>query len=821
MKALIHLEENGFPLNGAEFVLDGKIKRFNRNGNKNAWYIGFQNETKAGVPFEIIVYGDWKTGEEYTYQTLEKVSRNEKKEIDDKIKQAQQKAIEEKQTRQEESAKEALSLWDSASAKASNSPYLKNKKIDSLFGCRTTLEGMGRVLLVPCRDVSGKLWGIQSIQPNGSKYFVQGQKISGCFHAIGEIGESVVICEGFATAASIYQSTGKTTLCAFSASNLFNVTELIRKNFPQTSILIAGDDDRFTESGNAGRIKATEAAEKFAASVVFPQFKNLDSKPTDFNDLYVLEGAETVSSQISTQEPGQGMFIKCLGSDASHYYYMSSECPFVVALNASAHVALNLIRLLPLDYWEMHYATKTGVNWTRAASELMAKCQAQGFFQADSCRGVGVWQDGGRVIVNLGERIWDNGVTTSVLNFKSKHVYVLGKSIPEPVAPLSDEECQILITSVLGLRWKSKEHAIYLLGFLAIIRFCGALKWRPHLWVTGSAGLGKSTVMKDLLAPIAGALGITVLGDTSEAGIRQTIGNDAKSVIFDEIETNDDSSDRQVKKILNYVRQASFQGGGAIIKGGKTGAPTSFRSESCFAFSSIRVNLTNAADISRFTVVELSEETPQTREQWENLKNNFISQITPDYSERLFSRLLKNFNTTLKNCKLFEKIIAEKFNARFAQQYGILVAGYVSLTTEKELDRGSAETIVSLLKFSDQKYSIEEKDEEDCLNWLLDQKISVQGSAGREDRSIRSLVFTEESWGAVLELYGIRTLRETSTEVQIWISNSHAELKKFYERTRWQAGWASTLGRLPGSLRGRIRFGGGNARQAIRVTVPC
>lgn len=50
---------------------------------------------------------------------------------------------------------------------------------------------------------------------------------------------------------------------------------------------------------NTGRQKAEEAAQKYGCSVVFPQFKNTDTKPTDFNDLHLLEGLDTVKEQIN------------------------------------------------------------------------------------------------------------------------------------------------------------------------------------------------------------------------------------------------------------------------------------------------------------------------------------------------------------------------------------------------------------------------------------------------------------------------------------------------------------------------------------------
>lgn len=62
-------------------------------------------------------------------------------------------------------------------------------------------------------------------------------------------------------------------------------------------MIIAGDEDVWKVS-NVGRNTAEQVALKHSCLTVFPVFKNTDTKPTDFNDLHVLEGATVVKEQL-------------------------------------------------------------------------------------------------------------------------------------------------------------------------------------------------------------------------------------------------------------------------------------------------------------------------------------------------------------------------------------------------------------------------------------------------------------------------------------------------------------------------------------------
>ena len=103
--------------------------------------------------------------------------------------------------------------------------------------------------------------------------------------------KSIYITEGYATGASVHMATHVPVVITFDAGNLEPVIEELRKGYPNSPFIIAGDDDCWKDR-NIGREKAQEAALKYGCSFVFPSFKETASKPTDFNDLLVLEGLE-------------------------------------------------------------------------------------------------------------------------------------------------------------------------------------------------------------------------------------------------------------------------------------------------------------------------------------------------------------------------------------------------------------------------------------------------------------------------------------------------------------------------------------------------
>jgi putative DNA primase/helicase len=201
-------------------------------------------------------------------------------------------------------ANEAALLWQAASESGA-SPYLTRKGVQA-YGVRFAPDGW---VFVPMRDVSGELWNRQHIAPakpaNGGtdKLFLKGGRKTGLMHWCGDPAGAAVllICEGYATAASVHQATNRPAAVAFDAGNLPHVAKALHLAHPAALIVICGDDDLQTlaEKGfNPGRDKATAAARAVGGLAVFPE--GLPTGGSDFNDLHAAAGLDAVRVLIES-----------------------------------------------------------------------------------------------------------------------------------------------------------------------------------------------------------------------------------------------------------------------------------------------------------------------------------------------------------------------------------------------------------------------------------------------------------------------------------------------------------------------------------------
>jgi len=194
---------------------------------------------------------------------------------------------------------------------SSNNPYLEKKGVVS-FGLK---EDGRQNLIMPLRDEDGKMWGWQAINTN-SKMISKGGKKEGCFHLMGaasivDLNDTVIIAEGYATAASIHMSTGKATIAAVDAGNLKTVAKKVREVNADVAILIAGDNDILNEKhaktealkkkANVGKIKAEDAALEVGGHALIAPLaqREIEKGYSDFNDLAKIKGLDFVKSVIS------------------------------------------------------------------------------------------------------------------------------------------------------------------------------------------------------------------------------------------------------------------------------------------------------------------------------------------------------------------------------------------------------------------------------------------------------------------------------------------------------------------------------------------
>lgn len=188
-------------------------------------------------------------------------------------------------------ATRAREAWEKASP-AGASAYLERKQVQA-FGLRFAEGG---AVLVPMRDGAGRIHNLQRIAPAGRKLFEKGGRTAGLWHAIGEptSARAGIVCEGFATGATLHQASGLFVAVAFSAHNLPKVAQALRALYPALPLIAAGDNDRETEA-TSGRNPGVESARKAARAVrgalILPEGLK---EGTDFNDLARDRGLDAV-----------------------------------------------------------------------------------------------------------------------------------------------------------------------------------------------------------------------------------------------------------------------------------------------------------------------------------------------------------------------------------------------------------------------------------------------------------------------------------------------------------------------------------------------
>ncbi|WP_423359074.1 toprim domain-containing protein [Pseudomonas citronellolis] len=261
-------------------LADGAIHRFHvpgdRQGSCNGWYVLFGDGTPAGA------FGSWKAGEVHHWSSRGEVTALEVEQMRQRIEQARRQRDAEQHQRQQQASEYAGWRWDNARRADPAHPYLQAKRIRS-YGLRQHRDE----LLVPLY-LDGALVNLQRIGADGGKRFLRGGRITGCYSPLGSItpGRRLYVCEGWATGASIHESSGNPVACAMNAGNLKPVAMALRAKYGDlVELVIAGDDDRQT-LGNPGRTSATAAALAAGALVTFPDWPD-DCPPTlsDFNDL--------------------------------------------------------------------------------------------------------------------------------------------------------------------------------------------------------------------------------------------------------------------------------------------------------------------------------------------------------------------------------------------------------------------------------------------------------------------------------------------------------------------------------------------------------
>jgi putative DNA primase/helicase len=461
----------------------------------------------------------------------------------------------------------------------------------------------------------------------------------------------------------------------------------------------------------------------------------------------------------------------------------------------------------------------SSMNRTAIADWFIATAHKMGVYDPSRVRGRGASLDDGRFVMHFGDYLVVDGVKSCVTDHKSRYVYE--KAIPlcvtMPPKQATIEDGARLLAIAERFRWTRPASAVLLAGWSFLAPVCGALKWRPHIWLTGGAGCGKSTILEEYAHTLMNNMDVFAQGNSSEAGIRQRLRCDALPVLFDESESNNDREAGRIHGVLALIRQASTDSAAQTLKGTAHGDAMQFHVRSMFCLSSIQVSITNQADIDRLTVLSLlpRETNGQKEEEWAALKEEMYWIKTSGVAGRVVRRCLDMFPQTQASIAVFVRVAAKHFGSqRVGDQYGTMLAGAWMLTNEAPPTDTQAAAMIDRYDWSEHHERGETNEAERCYIALMEARVRTDGGT---EYSIAELISSADEYAdRTLIRYGMKR-----HEGMLCISNTSNSFSTLFRNTVFEAEPRAHLRRLPGAERGEriMSFLGAKARY-LAVPMP-
>ena len=891
-----------------EIVADGEFHRVHVEGDKprtrNAWFILHLDGKPSGAFGCNKRYGN---SQKFTWSgKTTPLTPEQRREFARKM--AKQKAERQaaEQARRQAAAERANQIWN-ASTECAEHPYLARKGVQS-HGLRLgTWEVIDndtgevrvvskRALLVPIRDAAKRIHSLQAIFPGKTMgdrdkdYLKHGAK-EGLFYSFGKPltvdvrGDQrmvILVGEGYATLASAHECTGHACIVAFDAGNLLAVGRVLREKFPKAVLVFLGDNDQWTETPmpNPGVRHAKAAAKAVDGLVVVPQFDHGDDrKPTDFNDLHKIFGADAVKQAIEHAlnppapaaepepelldepppwdgeeiaddaapspataapaddddddddgRPEKNGHFAILGYNRGTYFIFVHGKRQLAEITTGNMGELGLIEIAPLNWWEMHFPGERSKIDTKAAAEFLIRtAEKRGIYDPSRIRGRGAWQDLGRMVFHHGGYLSVDGEATDVTRIESRYIYELDRSLPDPHdTPMTSEDGEYILELASMFRWSKPGSAALLAGWVALAPICGALRWRPHIWLTGGAGSGKSTVLNRFAHHLMGGLDLFVQGNSTEAGIRQTLRADAIPVLFDESESNEEADFRRIQNILSLIRQASTESDAQTLKGTAGGSAMHYHIRSMFCLASIQVALKQQADLERLTVLSLRGKNGEddAANGWATLNDSICKMERDDeLPARLLRRSIDLLPITLENIKVFTNVAAKVFGTqRDGDQYGTLLAGAWSLISTRVAHREEAEEMINRYDWSEHRDNADTDEGQRALEALMEAHVRIKGggevtvyelvcAAFGEPSEIAEL--SQKTADAILQRYGMKVRGD-----RLMLSNTSNELRRLMIDTPFGADYRGVLLRINGADRNDNKPSKFSGVQAKCITLP-
>lgn len=515
----------------------------------------------------------------------------------------------------------------------------------------------------------------------------------------------------------------------------------------------------------------------------------------------------------------------CLGYDKGGYFFMRKDIRVVFSIGMGGFTTSKAQALADLSWWLMMsmVGDKGGVKIAEAQDYIQRVQHQVGFFDPKRIRGAGVWRDAEGIILNDGRRIVSmDGRSSTYDKYASAFYYVpSGVAFGEMHGPTSTDEDGVQLERLFHVQeFEESSMAVLLLGWCLIAPFAGVLKWRPHIWLTGRSGTGKSWLTEELIKPLMGPFAFVGSGKDTEAGIRWALDQDARPALFAEMEPKSKPAQAKITSILELARNASSDDAGNINISQAGGGTKSFKVRSMFAFVSTMVPTEDAATTGRITRVELRATTDRAK------KFRLSTEIKADLMDdpgRFTRRIFHALPRIIADIEWLRSEYMGAFRSqRAADQVAPMLAAAWAVRSSASIREAGVWLDRWVAELSQESKAVVD-DEDTFMTTLLASHVRTDKNA---TRTVAELLGYVERWdddrekaelaGDLLERYGISLRRAAvSASWRLYIATNSPKVALLFKDTPYEAGYGAQVRRhklASGGNGVEVRMAGGRPR---------
>lgn len=384
-------------------------------------------------------------------------------------------------------------------------------------------------------------------------------------------------------------------------------------------------------------------------------------------------------------------YFRCLGYDNGELVFANRRTAYIQYVKVDKLGSKVCLSLAPISFWQTvapRHDEKgrliDGVVWDTVLDLMFRATEDAGLWNSRNQHEQGARYDRGRVVFHTGEKVWMDGV--GLMNpgdVQGEHCYTarIGARLPDFDNPFSAESPEVreMLRIIKELAWRQDSRALSemtLFGYLYMAPICGLLTWRPHVWLDGARGDGKTWVVQNIVNRILGPHCEMVKSNSTESGLRNLLHARFIPTGFDEAEGSSTRDKARMEEIISLARHTSSETSAVVAQGVSGGGSSRcYEVSSMFFFASIATRIDKPSDKTRFARISLG---PGVRGQSfiEKIEVPALKLFTPTFTDKFIARAVVNGKNVADVIRVMTAaLMLNGMERRVADVYGVFAAG--------------------------------------------------------------------------------------------------------------------------------------------------